>query len=186
MVLPHPDDPSKKKSEPDETSILTSSTATVWSNVFRMFVRRRLVTHERIVNRWNQRVRTVQLLRAMGNPLQHLHDLQKRRGARSANTIPVDSIRSDITRLRTTVEKHAQRFGDAAELWERFIPANVRDDTRLSGISGGVLTVVTGSAATSYTLDRILRGGVDAEIRNASAGKITRVRMRVGQVNPPQ
>ena len=122
----------------------------------------------------------------MGNPLEHLHDLQKRRGARSANTIPVDSIRSDITRLRTTVEKHAQRFGDAAELWERFIPANVRDDTRLSGISGGVLTVVTGSSATSYTLDRILRGGVDAEIRNASAGKITRVRMRVGQVNPPQ
>ncbi len=122
----------------------------------------------------------------MANPLEHLRDLQKRRGARGANAIPTESIRAEVTRLRTSVERNAERFGNAGELWERFIPANIRQDTRLSGIAGGILTIVTGSAATSYALDRILRGGVDAEIRTASAGKITRVRMRVGQVNPPQ
>lgn len=122
----------------------------------------------------------------MGTPLEHLRDLQKRRGARGANAIPADSIRSDVARMRTSVERHGARFGNAAELWERLIPEKVREDTRLSGISGGILTVVTGSAATSYTLDRILRGGVDAEIRTASGGKITRVKMRVGQVNPLQ
>jgi len=122
---------------------------------------------------------------SMGNPLEHLRDLQKRRGA-SKSSIPNDSIRGDVSRMQLSIKRQAQRFGNAGEIWEQLIPAKIRQDTRLSGISAGVLTVVTGSAATSYTLDGILRGGVDAQIRAASSGKIIRVRMRVGQIIPQE
>ncbi len=116
-------------------------------------------------------------------PIDHLRDLQKWKGPKGRAAIPSDSIRKDVSQLKSTVERHAQRFGNAAELWEQFIPDNIRSDTRLSGLSAGVLTVVTSSASTSYALDRLLRSGVEDEIRQASRGKITRVRMRVGQVN---
>lgn len=73
-------------------------------------------------------------------------------------------------------------MGNAAELWERIIPKKIRDDARLSGIAGGVLTVITGSAATSFALDRLLRATAQAELRAGSEGRIVRVRMRVGSV----
>jgi len=74
-------------------------------------------------------------------------------------------------------------MGSAGDIWERIVPATIRADTRLSGITGGVLHVVTGSASTSYALDRLLREGAETAIRIASEGRITRVRMRVGRVD---
>ncbi|MSR44363.1 MAG: hypothetical protein EXS15_03265 [Phycisphaerales bacterium] len=81
------------------------------------------------------------------------------------------------------LDRRVARFGNAAEVWDRLIPQTIRDDTRLSGLSGGVLTVVTGSAATSFTLDRLLRSGVDHQIMTGTDGKITRIRLRVGRVS---
>ncbi|MSR69360.1 MAG: hypothetical protein EXS17_03335 [Phycisphaerales bacterium] len=122
----------------------------------------------------------------MADRLDHLRDLQKWRGAAAGGrrtAIPTDSIRNEVSRFRTDIERRSERFGNAAEVWARLIPEQVRSDTRLSGLAGGTLTVVTGSAATSYALDRLLRGGIDHEILTATNGKIIRVKMRVGKVD---
>ncbi len=121
----------------------------------------------------------------MSERLDHLRDLQKWRGMAAGGrrtAIPTDSIRSEISRFKGEIERRSARFGNAAEVWARLIPEQVRSDTRLAGLSGGVLTVVTGSAATSYTLDRLLRGGIDHQILIATNGKIIRVKLRVGKV----
>ncbi len=122
----------------------------------------------------------------MADSLDHLRDLQKWRGAAAGGrrtAIPTDSIGGDVTRFRSDIERRSERFGNAAEVWAQLIPQQMRLDTRLAGLSGGTLTVVTGSAATSYALDRLLRGGVDHQILAATQGKILRVKMRVGKVD---
>ncbi|MSQ90632.1 MAG: hypothetical protein EXS01_04455 [Phycisphaerales bacterium] len=122
----------------------------------------------------------------MRDPLDHLRDLQKWRGAALGSrgaSVPSDSIRGEVTRFRGGLDRRIERFGNAAEVWDRLIPQVIRDDTRLSGLSGGVLTVVTGSAATSFTLDRLLRSGIDNQILTGTGGKITRIRLRVGKVS---
>ncbi len=122
----------------------------------------------------------------MTDSLSHLRDLQKWRGAAAGGrrtAIPTGSIGGDVTRFRSEIERRSERFGNAAEVWASLIPEQLRSDTRLAGLSGGTLTVVTGSAATSYALDRLLRAGVSHQILTATNGKILRVRMRVGKVD---
>lgn len=122
----------------------------------------------------------------MEDPIKHLEELQKWRAPRGGSAMPGDSIRSDVARLRGSVERHVARFGDAAQLWESCIPNAIWRDTRLSGLSGGVLTVITGSAATSFELDRVLRSGAQEKLRAGSRGRIARVRMRVGSLSEGQ
>lgn len=116
--------------------------------------------------------------------IEHLKSLQERRSSKALRVCG-ETIGGDLSRLRASLVRTAKRMGTAGEIWERVIPARVRRDTRLSGITGGVLHVVTGSAATSYALDRCLREGAEAAIRQASEGRIIRVRMRVGAVDLP-
>jgi len=118
----------------------------------------------------------------VGNPVEHLKGLQERRSTRGT-TIPKSTIGAEVKQLRTSLERTARRMGSAGDIWERLVPDSIRADTRLSGITGGVLHVVTGSASTSYALDRLLREGAEDAIRMASEGRITRVRMRVGRVD---
>ncbi|MBM4009047.1 MAG: hypothetical protein FJ285_05580 [Planctomycetes bacterium] len=118
----------------------------------------------------------------MGNPIEHLKGLQERRSSRGT-VIPKSTIGAEVRQLRASLERTARRMGSAGDIWERIVPATIRADTRLSGITGGVLHVVTGSASTSYALDRLLREGAETAIRIASEGRITRVRMRVGRVD---
>lgn len=136
--------------------------------------------HSRRITRWiSDRGRSIG---RVGNPIEHLKALQERRSS-LGTTIPITTISRDVKQLRTTVERIARRMGSAGDIWERIVPARIRADTRLSGITGGVLHVVTGSASTSYALDRLLREGAEDAIRIASEGRITRVRMRIGSVD---
>jgi len=118
----------------------------------------------------------------VGNPIEHLKGLQERRSARGT-VIPKSTIGAEVKQLRASIERTARRMGTAGDIWERIVPDSIRADTRLSGITGGVLHVVTGSASTSYALDRLLREGAEDAIRTASEGRITRVRMRIGRVD---
>lgn len=121
----------------------------------------------------------------MQGPLEHLQALQKWRCAKGRAAAPSGSIQADVTKLQNEVERHAARFGNAAQLWEEFIPTEIHADTRLSGLSGGVLSIVTSSAATSFALDRVLREGAQEQLRRASKGKISRVRVRIGALDSP-
>ena len=118
----------------------------------------------------------------MRDPIRHLKDLQRWRGAKGYQAIVAGSIATDLTSLKAGLERQASRLGNAVEIWQRVIPKEICEDTRISGLAAGVLAVITGSAATSYALDRALRGGAEGQLRAASEGRIIRVRMRIGKV----
>ena len=119
----------------------------------------------------------------MSDPIKRLQQVQAWRAPKGRAAIPTESVSVEIGRMKASIVRQAKRMGNAAELWERIVPEALRRNTRLSGLAGGVLTFVTDSAATTYALDRLLRGGAEAQLREGSEGRIVRVRMRVGAVD---
>ncbi len=59
------------------------------------------------------------------------------------------------------------------------IPEPLLDKCTLGGFVRGVLTVHVPDSATSYALDRILRGGAERRIRAACASPLRRIQVRV-------
>jgi hypothetical protein len=54
--------------------------------------------------------------------------------------------------------------------------------TRVTAIRGGVVHVAADSASTVYELDRLLRGGLEQEIRRRYQATLTRIKVTVGRV----
>ncbi|GEM_PF-1933748 len=76
--------------------------------------------------------------------------------------------------------KLAKALGGVAEAFEALIPPDVVAECTLVGLKAGVLTVETRSAGARYALDRILRAGGEALLREralAGGTKLTRVRL---------
>ena len=119
------------------------------------------------------------------DPIEQLKNLQRWRGphtGKGGQKIVAGSIASELKSVKAGLERQATRLGNAVEAWEAAIPDSIRVNTRISGLAAGVLTVVTGSAAVSFALDRHLRSGGEAALRAATDGRVIRVRYRVGKV----
>jgi len=66
------------------------------------------------------------------------------------------------------------------QLWERLVPAPLRDHTRLLTFSRGILRVGVDSSAQLYELDRLLRAGLERElIRQSRAGVLRKIQLQV-------
>ncbi len=83
-------------------------------------------------------------------------------------------------RMRDFERWHRRPAPRSAEAWEASTPAELRDQCTLAGFAAGVLTVVVPSASVTYALDRALRAGLETTLREATGGKLVRVRSRVG------
>jgi hypothetical protein len=75
------------------------------------------------------------------------------------------------------------RLGDLVQLWEQLIPADLAARTRLVGLRASVLQVEADSAATLYDVDRLLRQGLEATLRQKYRGTLTRIRLKVGAMD---
>jgi hypothetical protein len=108
----------------------------------------------------------------------HAHLLQKRLDARRRPEKDVT-----ITGIVSSIAHHARRthdrLGELVELWEAAIPAHLSARTRLTALRGGILHVDVDSPATLYEIDRLLRGGVEDQLRAAHRGTLTRVKLKV-------
>lgn len=72
-----------------------------------------------------------------------------------------------------------KRLGSIIDLWELLVPAELATRTRIQHMRGGMLHVHVDSSATAYELDRLLREGLEQEIRSRYRGTLARVRVRV-------
>lgn len=114
-------------------------------------------------------------MRAMSDDLQSLLRLQKWRGGRF---IPgVTSLESEWKRIGAQVARDHKRVGRVVEAWEVCIPEEIRRDCRVDGYSRGVLTVAVASAPARYAVDRLLRTGAEARLRQLLGTAFQRVRL---------
>lgn len=111
----------------------------------------------------------------MRHPLKELQHLQALRGRKPRDL--------GIGRLIEAAEENAtrthKRLGELIELWQELLPADVASRTALSGVQRGVLQVRVDSAATAFEVDRLLRSGLEKELRSRYRGSFVRVKTRV-------
>ncbi len=85
--------------------------------------------------------------------------------------------------IRREVSSKRRRLGILIEPWEHLVPEDIKRRSRVDGLRGDTLMVTVDSPATSWQLDRLLRGGLTQSFARASADRIRRVRVRVGSID---
>ncbi len=87
---------------------------------------------------------------------------------------------TDMVKKRYT--RDHGRLGEIAAAWQSVVPESLLSRTALEGLSRGVLTIRVADSATRYELDRLLRGGVEMQLKRACKAPIRRLRVQVGPV----
>ncbi len=108
-----------------------------------------------------------------------IHQLEQLRKLR-CRPQPDLSISALIANTATEATKSHKKLGELIELWERLVPAELASQTSLLGLRAGVLQVRVGSSAASFELDRLLRSGLLAQLRQQFRGSLVRVKLQVG------
>ncbi|MFZ9690402.1 MAG: DciA family protein [Phycisphaerales bacterium] len=79
--------------------------------------------------------------------------------------------------LETQIRRNADRLGAAAEAWVDLAPKELLDSTAVEGFRGGVLDIAVESTAAKFRIDRALREGLEARLRDRLA-TLRKVRVR--------
>lgn len=75
------------------------------------------------------------------------------------------SIEPLVEAMRRDANRRAGRVGVAAEAWLELAPRDLVDATAVEGFRNGVLAIAVTSAAAKFRLDRVLREGLEARLR---------------------
>ncbi|HRP62429.1 MAG TPA: DUF721 domain-containing protein [Phycisphaerales bacterium] len=110
------------------------------------------------------------------DPFKAIEQLREHRARPQRETTMDGVIRSIADSARRTHKK----LGSMIELWEQLVPAEIASHTAVVGLTRGVLHVHVDSASTAYQLDRLLREGLETQLRDTYRGTLVRVRTKIG------
>ncbi len=79
--------------------------------------------------------------------------------------------------MRREIERTYRRTGGFGKLWIELVPPELAATTNLQGYARGVLTVSVCDAAAKYELDRLLRSGLEQELRQRAPSTLRRVKL---------
>ena len=113
----------------------------------------------------------------MAEALQRLERLRQRRTRSEADP----SIGRVVSGVAERAARTQRRLGALTDVWESLVPAEIVARTRLTSLRGGVARVVVDSASTAYELDRMLRGGLEQQLRRRFRGTLMRIRISIGE-----
>ena len=117
------------------------------------------------------------------NPmLRQIEKLQGWRGRRAAEL----SIEPMIARLQDQAGESQRRLGDLITLWSALLPPELVERTVITSVRSGVMRVTVDSAATAFEIDRLLRSGLEGDLRRGFRGTLTRVKTTVGLLDEPE
>lgn len=110
------------------------------------------------------------------NPRQAQNQLQRRQ-----DQIEARSRRVEVSGLFATVQRELQRtekrLAGSSALWERVCPPELLERTCVVGLQRGTLTIGVRDHSTRYVLDRLLRSGLEDEVRRRSAVSVSSVKL---------
>lgn len=111
----------------------------------------------------------------MSRPLNEIERLRELR-QRPQRELSIEGI---VRKTADAAQKTQKRLGSIIEMWEELVPCELAARTRIEHIRGGTLHVSVDSSSTSYELDRLLREGLERELRSRYRGTLMRVKVRV-------
>ena len=115
--------------------------------------------------------------------LRRLIALQRAKGGSRPSEKQVADTSAAFRAIGDELRRSAKRFGGIMEAWDDLVPQSLRDATQVESFERGTLTVTAESSATVYALDREMRAGLETALRNATGGRLQRVRGRIGRID---
>ena len=94
------------------------------------------------------------------------------------------SIGQLVGAMGDDARKTQRRLGSLIDLWSELVPGEIEKHSRVLGVRGGVVQVQCDSASTKYELDRLLRQGLEQELRTRYPSTLTKIRLSIGDVEP--
>lgn len=113
------------------------------------------------------------------DPIRQIETFRENRQSRQRDL----TIRSLIEGTAASAKRSHRQLGAIIDLWEQLVPRQLADHATIAGLRGGTLHVTVDSSAIAYDLDRLLRGGLEQQIREQYRGTLLRVRVKVGMVD---
>jgi hypothetical protein len=89
------------------------------------------------------------------------------------------SITSIISAAASKAQKTHKQLGCLIDLWEQLLPEKLASQTAITSLRGGTVHVAAADAATHYEIDRLLREGLEQQLRASYRGTLVRVRVKV-------
>ena len=96
------------------------------------------------------------------------------------------SIESILDTTRKKARRDEKRLASFTEAWEMLVPPDVLASCRLAGARGSTITIEVDSSPAKYELDRLLRNGLEANLRRLYTGPLTKIRTRLGSPDQPE
>jgi hypothetical protein len=79
--------------------------------------------------------------------------------------------------MRRDIERTYRRTGGFGKLWLEIVPENLAAATTIRSYSRGVLTIAVRDSATRYELDRLLRSGLEQQLRERAPATLRRIKL---------
>ena len=102
----------------------------------------------------------------------------KQRRERDLSIAPLVGAMGDDAR------RTQRRLGALIDLWSQLVPGELERHSRVVGVRGGIVQIQCDSASTKYELDRLLRQGLEHELRRRYPSTLTKIRLSIGAVEP--
>ncbi|MCH2145030.1 MAG: DUF721 domain-containing protein [Phycisphaerales bacterium] len=90
------------------------------------------------------------------------------------------SIGEIIESTKKKAVRDEKRFSSFSQAWEQLVPAEILACSRLSSTRGTTITIEVDSSPAKYELDRLLRTGLEANLRRLYSGPLTRIKTKLG------
>lgn len=84
--------------------------------------------------------------------------------------------------FKNQIEKPYKQLGKFIPIWQSLIPSPYQERTALVGFSRNVLLVHVADSSTCYHIDRLLRAGVEQELRRQAGMTLRRVQLKVAAI----
>ncbi len=94
------------------------------------------------------------------------------------------SITQLVGAMADDARRTHRRLGALIDLWSQLVPGELEQHSRVLGVRGGVVQVQCDSSSTKYELDRLLRQGLEQELRKRYPSTLTKIRLSIGDVEP--
>jgi hypothetical protein len=115
----------------------------------------------------------------MISPLQRIERLRQHRAIKGKDV----SITNLVAATAEDAAKTQKKMGELIALWEELIPPKLAAQSKFTGLRNGVLQVTAASSSVMYEIDRLLRQGIEEQIRSRHRGSLSRIKLRVGQLD---
>jgi hypothetical protein len=116
------------------------------------------------------------VLMSSRHPISASHMIEQRRRPERDWSIAaiVDAVEHDGRRKDRAI-------GRFMILWQELVPTDLARHLSVTGLRGGVLSVVASSASARYQMESLLRAGLEQELRRRFTGTLARVRITLGE-----